>query len=263
MLRWRGLSVINTDGLRIEYSDTGIGVPVVFVPGLTGSKDWFHYQKSGLSDRYRIISYNLRRTRFRTNYNIDLLANDLKSLLNALHISSAVIVGHSFGGLVALKFAMMHPERCAALVLCSTAPSFVDLSEDELLSQMLQGEVKFDNLFDRLRKMLFGSKRGFEDIDSTSGYNADLDRATLKARMKILSTTDLIPTLDNIIVPTLIIVGSGDKPYILSGSQLMYEMIEDSTLEVIEDTDHFVFYNRHDLFNATLVEYLTQKVTRL
>lgn len=258
------MPVINTNGLQINYSDTGIGVPVVFVPGLSGSNDWFCYQTSGLSNHYRIISYNLRRTRFRTHYTLDLLADDLKRLLDALHIPSAVVVGHSFGGLVALKFAISHPERCPALVLCSTAPSFSGIDDEELLSNMLPGEVQFENLFVRFWKKLFRLKcENEEDTDSISRYNAGLDRATLDARMRILHKTDLEPALASVTMPSLIVAGSLDKSYILSGSQILDEMIADSVLEVIEDTDHFCFYNRHDLFNEILVEYLSHKVPRL
>lgn len=266
MLRWRRLPVININSLRIDYSDAGLGVPIVFVPGLSGSREWFRYQTSGLSDHYRIISYNLRRAHLRTKYTLDLLADDLAKFLDALHIPSAVIAGHSFGGLVALQFAVSHPDRCPALVLCSTSPSFSGIPDEELLAHLLPGEVKFDNLFIRLWKKLFGSKRaGEDDVDSLdySRFNAGLDRATLDARLKILRKTNLTPLLGTITMPSLIVAGSLDEPYILAGSQLLDQMIPDSTLEVIENTDHFCFCTRHDLFNATLVEYLSHKVARL
>lgn len=261
------MPIANVDGLRISYSDTGAGLPIVFVPGLAGSKEWFRYQASGLSDRYRVISYDLRHARGRAGCSLDLLAGDLGGLLDSLRVNGAVIAGHALGGMVALRFAVDRPDRCLAVIATSCAPVFADMPDDELLAYFSVGEVKLDGFFAGLWKRLLGRKPVKKtEADPTSQLalcSCDVDQATISARLRAMRECDLTPVLGQVVVPTLIITGANDRPVILAGSQLMDQRIPDSALEVIEDAGHFAFYTRHDLFNAAVHEYLTRKVAYL
>lgn len=244
----------------MNCSDTGSGLPVIFVPGLVGSKEWFRYQDSGLSDSYRIISYDLRRVRGRVEYTLDLLVDDLAKFLNALRIPAAAIAGHDFGALIALKFALTYPNRCLALTTISSAPSFSAMSEEEILESFSPGEIKFEGFWERLWKRLFAKKSLQDEEPGSLGYlpkhSGNIDQQTLSARLELARNTDLTEELHEVCMPTMIMVGSKDKPEILAGAQILDEQIPDSTLEVVEDADHFLFYTRHDLFNAALDEFL-------
>lgn len=175
------------DGLRINYSEAGSGLPIVFVPGLAGAKDVFHYQFSGLSDHYRVISPDLRQVRGRDNYTLDLLVNDLDRFLTAIRLPMAVIAGHAFGSLIALKFAATRPQRCVALVVISGAPTFKGVSQEQLKAHMIPGEIKFESWFTRIWKRLVGVKQVREDdsgpLAQLARYNTELDSATLDARL--------------------------------------------------------------------------------
>lgn len=260
------MPVIDTDGQRVSYSDTGNGVTVVFVPGLGGSKDWFCYQASGLSDHYRVISYDLRRARGRLDYTVPLLADDLARLLSALRVRSAVVAGHALGGLVAMRFATIHPEKCLLLVLSSTAPAYPKLANEELISHTLPGSIRSDGFIARLWRGLTGAAAPKEDDSGPLSYltrtAATTDRRTLSARLRILRETDLTPALDDIAVPALIIAGAQEEPYVLAASQLMEQRIADSTLEVLEGADHYYFYSRHDIFNGIIADYLAHKIVK-
>ncbi|MEN6355602.1 MAG: alpha/beta hydrolase [Armatimonadota bacterium] len=255
------MPVINVDGLRVSYTDTGSGMPIVFVPGLAGSKDWFDYQALGLADHYRIISYDLRQTRGQNAYNLDVLVDDLARLLSRLRIFAAVVAGHGLGGLIALKFAAVHPECSPALVLCSTTPSFPHSSDDEFISHMLPGEIKFESAIIRWWKKWFG-------CNNANGRNAltncltNIDHATLTRRLDILRSSDLTPLLGDIEVPTLVVASTDDVPYVLAGSQILEEGIPDTNLEIIEGADRFYFHTRHDLFNALIADYLSEKIAQ-
>lgn len=260
------MPVVYVQGSRINYTDAGSGVPLVFVSDLVGSKEWFIYQTKGLSDHYRVICYDLRHARGRNDYTLDKLVDDLARFLLALRIYNAVIVGHSFGGLIALKFAHNYPESTLALVLASATPHFPDLPDEELLSHLEPGEVEIESSWVRFWKGLFSRKREGDDEAESLAYLArhtdELDRNTLNARLKIVHETNLEPIIDFIAVPTLIIAGSLEQPYILQGSQLMENSIDESTLEVVEDADHFFFFTRYDLFNSVLADYLAHTVAR-
>ena len=260
------MPIIDTDSLKISYTDTGTGVPVVFVPGLVGSKEWFSYQSVGLSDHYRVISYDLRRARGKSNYSLDILVDDLARLLAELRLPSAVVAGCSLGSLVALKFAVAYPQRCLELVLCSAAPTFAKVPEYELCENLLPVKPVEESFFARVRKKLFASKTAVDQAhDSLSPFArhaAELEHASLAARLRILRETDLTPILEEVGVPTLIIAGSLDMPHILGGSQILDQRIPDTLLEVIEDADQFCFYTRHDLFNAIVADFLAHRIVR-
>lgn len=255
------------DGLRIGYTDTGSGLPVVFAPSLTGSKEWFHYQSLGLSDHYRIISYDVRRARGRGPYSLDMLADDLARFLSALRIGAAGVVGHGFGGLVALKFAFLHPERAPALILSSTAPTFAGTSDEDLLALLCPTQVGFESVWQRLWKLVRPPRTVPEDDTDPVAYlarhNGEVDAATVAARLRILRESDLTPVLPEIAAPSLIIAGADDSPRVLAGSQLMDQRLPESTLEVIEGAGHFCFFTRHDLFNATVVDFLNRACAHL
>lgn len=255
------------DGLRVEYEDAGTGLPIVFVPGLFGSTDWFRYQVSGLSSRYRVLSYNLRVARGRVEYSLDLLARDLVRLLDRLRIHGAVVVGHTLGGMIALKFAAAYPERALAVGVITTAPSFESLDEEDILAHLSPGEVEQESFFARLWKRILGAKAITEDDSDPLMYLArhggTIDKATLAARLRLMRETDLASALVEIEAPTLTIAGANDWSHILGGSEVIYREITGSTLEVIENTDHFCFFTRHDLVNAVLDDFVSSEVPRL
>lgn len=257
------MPVININGLKVSYNDTGDGAPVVFVPGLAGSGEWFHYQSSALADRFRVITYELRRARGADS--LDTLAEDLSKLLLALKIYNAAVVGYSLGGMIALKYALAHPERCPALVLCSTLPRFPDMPDAEFVDDMLPG-VRIEGFWERVWRLLRPG-RSVTDVRDDPGFPLaatirDLDTPALAARVRAMRGADLTSLLPGVDVPTLVVASSGELPYVLSGSQVLHESIPDSTLEVIETPDRFYFHTRHDLFNAVLADYLVEKIAR-
>ncbi|MCX8054014.1 MAG: alpha/beta hydrolase [Armatimonadetes bacterium] len=259
------MPTIHIEDERFEYTDAGSGIAVVFVPGLCGSNEWFCYQSAGLSDHFRIITTNLRRADKR-NYSLDRLANDIAGLLTALRIHSAAVVGHNLGGLVALQFALTHTNRCLAVVLSSTMPSYASVTEDQIISDMMLGELRPSGFWAKLLRKVLRSSTPLEDTSNPLTYlarhNGDIDRSTLTARLKLMRETDLTASLGKVGAPALIVAGSREQPYALAGCQLLEQELPDSSLEVIEGADQFHFYLAHDQFNLAVAEFLTRKISR-
>lgn len=255
------------DGVSVDYTDTGVGPPMVFVPGLVGSKEWFRFQSSGLSDRYRVISYDLRRARRGVPYTVDELADDLSRLLAYLRLYGVVVAGHCMGALVATRFAIAHPERCLALVLLSAAPGFGAMSDQQILSELAPARMELDTWLNRIKKRLApGTPTAEDDLDPLAylaRHNAGLDKPTLRARLRLMRECDLSDSVTELQAPTLVVAGSADHPHILAGSQVLHELVPDSTLEVLENTDHYCFYTRHDLVNTTIDDYIEARLSAL
>lgn len=258
------MPAVDIDGHRIEYEDEGAGLPVVFIPGLTGSKASCKYQLSGLSEHYRIISYNLRLASRREAYTIDLLTEDLARFLTELKLDTAVIAGHSFGGLIAQNFALNYAQHISALILSSTFPYLSEQPSQKIIEWLAPGPVEFESKWTAFMRRLFGGRQApAEDSDGLTWLahqKGGLNKATLDARVNIIQEFNSSNRLGEINVPTLLIVGAEDRAPILAGTQMLYENIPDTTLEVIEGGDHFVFFTRHDLYNDVIDDFLMSRM---
>src|SRR5258706_15334898 len=119
------MPTIIMDDWSLHYQGLGEGPDVVLLHGLSGDLAfWPPLVVLGLTPRYRLTLVDLRghgRSGLpKTGYTTRDLAEDVRRLLDKLEIPAAHVVGHSFGGAVALHFATLHPDRVAGLVLADT-----------------------------------------------------------------------------------------------------------------------------------------------
>jgi len=254
--------------MRVAYEDVGTGLPIVFIPGLVGTKEWFTYQFIGLREKYRVISYDLRPAHSTAAYTLDLLTNDLARLIAALKLEPAVIVGHCFGGMIAQNIAITHHDQVDALILISAFPTMNGATREQIIEWMSPGEIQLETTFQTMLKRLFHTKprtipENAEGLDWLAAHSAQMSRTTLDARIGLVQSFDSSPWLSDIEAPTLIITGAQDQELFLTGAQALYEGIPKSELEVLEDGNHYCFYTRHDAVNGLIEDFLTEHLTEL
>jgi pimeloyl-ACP methyl ester carboxylesterase len=270
------LPTVRADNFAVDYHETGTGLPVIFIPGITEFKEEFVFQFHGLSDSYRVVSYDLRRGLKRAgDYTLDLLVEDLARFIAALHLDSAVICGHSFGGLVAMEFALRHPDMAKALVLVSSYPSALPIPAHELVSATSAADHPFHKAIGTRLRMHIARILG----RSTSGMVAMADevtavrivarqaattsKTTINQRVRIIQRSDFRSRLSELDMPALVIAGAKDRAVFLSSAQALYESIPNASLEVIEEAGHFCFLTRHDQFNTVVDEFLTSHLAEI
>ncbi|MEQ1693505.1 MAG: alpha/beta hydrolase [Gemmatimonas sp.] len=96
----------------------GEGTPLIFIPGLDGTGLLFYRQARLLAHRFRVITFRLRDDARTMD---TLVADIVKHLDHAVpDRTPAVVVGESFGGALALSFALAHPERVRKLVILNS-----------------------------------------------------------------------------------------------------------------------------------------------
>jgi pimeloyl-ACP methyl ester carboxylesterase len=108
------------NGFPMHYQQAGSGADVVMVHGLLSNLAfWYLSVVPELLEDFRVTVYDLRGHGLSgmppRGYRTADLADDLDALLDHLEIERAHIVGHSFGGAVALHYAALHPERVHSL----------------------------------------------------------------------------------------------------------------------------------------------------
>lgn len=112
---------IDVGGIRHHYDVDGSGLPVVLVHGLGGRGDavWRNVVPA-LARDVRVITYDLRGSGRSESppgpYAMGDFSDDLVTLLDALGLGQAVLIGHSMGGSIALLTASRYPERVQAVV---------------------------------------------------------------------------------------------------------------------------------------------------
>jgi len=113
---------VDVRDLRVRYLDWGgDGPPVAALHGLASSAHWYDLVSPLLRDRYRVIAPDQRghgqTTQAPDGYDWASLSFDVIALMDNLGIDRFAVLGHSWGGNVAINLAAKHPNRISALVM--------------------------------------------------------------------------------------------------------------------------------------------------
>lgn len=113
------------NGVKLNYNSIGEGSDVVLIHGLATNHAFWRFEVLlTLAEDYRVTVFDLRGHGHSemplSGYTLADMAEDLHCLLNHLHISEAHLIGHSFGGVVTLQYAVDHSERVASLTIADT-----------------------------------------------------------------------------------------------------------------------------------------------
>ncbi|MCB1647673.1 MAG: alpha/beta hydrolase, partial [Pseudomonadales bacterium] len=124
------------NGITTSYYDEGTGPVLLLVHGFTGGKLDFHDQVTYFSDRCRVIVPDNRghgettNTGRRSDYTLETLVDDLHSFIQTLGLSDVHLLGHSLGGMVAMRYALTHPGNLSSLILMDTSATPLNVPAD-------------------------------------------------------------------------------------------------------------------------------------
>ena len=250
----------------IHFEDTGGNLPpVVLAHGLLMDHQMFAPQLEALSSRYRIITWDAR-CHGETETTDDPfsywdLADDLAGLLDHLGISRAVIGGMSQGGFVALRFALAHPKRVAALVLLGTQAGAEDPSKAALYETMLEvweGEGLNDQLAETIAAIILGNQ--WPGREPWIAKWRQWPRSLLRPAFNTLvSREDLHDRLGQIKVPALVIHGTADAAIDLElAERLCSELGNCRRLVTIEGAGHACNLTHSAVVNLVLQQFLSE-----
>lgn len=263
-------SLLSFEDIDILVAREGSGPPLVFVHGYTCTHDLWRQQFTHFSRSWHCVAYDLRghggSSSPATGYGVQDHTRDLLRVMDALQIPSAVLVGLSMGGGIALSVALNEPARASRLVLASSTLGGLPWAEAmwnhfrEFETQarevgvqvaidrvwvkgpLFAGVGRYPALQQRLRKM----------AECFSGANI-FDRASYPR-----PPVPDCKRLAEIACPTLVLRGEFDAPEFIRRSNLLAEGIPGARLEVIPGAGHFVNLEAAPAFNRALEQFLQE-----
>jgi pimeloyl-ACP methyl ester carboxylesterase len=212
-------------------------------------------QRAGLSSRYRVITWDMRGHGGSGApddpglYSHGLLVGDLRGLLETLGESQAVLVGHSLGGFASLRFYLDHPGMVRALVLFGSGPGYRDPEARGKWNEMAE---RFANSVET-KGLDILEKAGLEV--SSAKHSSATGLAHAGRKMLAQFDSRVMDAITEVDVPTLVIVGSEDKPF-LGSSEYMAKKIPGACFEKVEGAAHAANMEKPDEFNAALLAFL-------
>jgi non-heme chloroperoxidase len=269
-------SVITEDGTRIHFKDWGTGPAVVFSHGWPLQGDAWEDQMIFLASKgYRVIAHDRRGHGLSSQpwagNDMDTYADDLATLLNALDIKEATLVGHSTGGGEVARYIGRHGSaRVKKAVLVGAVPP-----------QMVKSPTNPNGLpmevFDGIRAAVLADRsQFFKDLTLPFyGYNrpgakvSEGVRDTFWAQgmqcgiknaydcIKQFSEVDFTEDLKKIDVPVLVVHGSDDQIVpIDAAGKASAKILKNATLKIYEGAPHGLPTTHKDQLNADLLAFL-------
>lgn len=173
---------VDTNGIRLHYLDYGgTGQPMILMHGLTANAHSFDgLIRAGLNTHARVLAVDLRGRGLSdkpdTGYRMENHAQDILSLMDALKFESAILVGHSFGGLLAMYLAANYPQRVTKLVIMDAGilhPNVRDLIKPSL-ERLGKPVPSLDAYLNAVKASPYFHD-GFWDEDVEAYYRADVE----------------------------------------------------------------------------------------
>lgn len=257
------------NGAQIYYEVAGEGEPLVMVhAGIADLRMW-DKQFEVFAQDYTVVRYD-RRGFGRTAVFAGTYSNhlDLYELLRFLGIERAILLGCSQGGKIVLDLALAHPEMVSALILVASALGGFTFNGEpprqyaELEMAEERGDIARVNELE-LQMWVDGAHRTPQQVDSEMRELVrEMNLIALLAPSDQGSEQPLEPPavdrLDEIGVPTLVIVGDLDTPKTLAAADLLAQQIKGAQKVIIKGTAHLPNMEQPEEFNRHVLAFLKE-----
>ena len=261
------------DGLHLRVVSSAGDTPVLLLHGFTGSSETWAPLRDALGDGFATLAVDLPGHGASGapdnpgRYALGRLAADLARVLDAFGVERGTVLGYSLGARAALRFALDHPARVAALVLESVSPGIVDPEEraarrasDAVLADAIEreGVAAFVDLWEQWP--LFASQAALsqatrERLRAQRLANRPRGLANSLRGAGAGAEAPIVEQLPTIGAPTLLVAGALDTKYVALG-QLMERLMPRARLSVVEGAGHAVHLEQPAVFAALVAEFL-------
>jgi pimeloyl-ACP methyl ester carboxylesterase len=246
---------LDRNGVAIYYEAHGKGPVVLLSHGYAATSDMWRGQVEPVTRKHRLVIWDMR-GHGNSDYPADPAAyseaatvGDMEALLDAIGADRAVIGGLSLGGYMSLAFHRRHPERVSALMVIDTGPGFRnDEARDKWNERALRTAARYEA--EGLAPLQSGSPEM-----AASAHRSAAGLALAARGMLTQTDAGVMDSLPGIKVPTLVLVGGEDKPF-LGAADYMAAKIPGAQKVVVPDAGHAANLDQPAAFNQAIVQFL-------
>ncbi len=270
------------NGIRLFYTDAGAGpLMLVLHGGLGFDHTYMKHSLASLEDCIHFYYFDQRNNGRSERgpieaVNIPQLADDVEGLREHLGVDRIGLIGHSYGGFVALEYATRHPNRVSHLICNDTSPGVFEPTEDELAerrdtSWITPAQQRGLDLFmsappssdDEMRARfpdLAPAYLRYGDTSLLQAFNDEmiLDVRTAVQSMMALGGWSVADKLGDITAPTLVLCGRHDLFTTPECSKRLSTAIPNAELVWFEESGHFPEVEEPDAFQAAIRDWIAR-----
>ncbi len=263
------------DGVKLFYTDSGAGVPIVFVHEFAGDHRSYEPQVRQFARSFRCITYNARGyppsdVPGDGAYSQDRARDDICAVLDGLGIDCAHIVGISMGGFAVLHFGFTYPGRARSLVIAGCGYGAEPARRAQFAAEAEASAHRFETLGMAEAALAYATgptrvqfqnkdPRGWQEFaDQLAEHSTEGASRTMRGvQAQRPSLFDLVDRIATITVPTLVMTGDEDWPC-LEPALLLKRTIASADLVVMPGTGHTLNLEEPAAFNAHLARFFDQ-----
>lgn len=271
---------IKVDGVNLKVHVQGSGSPFFALHGAPGNSSHIEPMTSfgPLSDRHQIITYDARGSGESDAvgpYTHEQWVADLEALREHFGFEQIILGGGSYGGFIALEYAIRHPGRVSHLILRDTAAR--DYGEqakenarkrakelnitEEVLDKIFDGTVEDNEDYVRcftaiapLYDVNFDAEKSAARIAATR-FNYETKNYAFAHNMPNYDIREQLKSVD---VPTLITVGRHDWITPVAASEELHALLKNSELAIFENSGHSPQKEESEAWLARIRDFLTR-----
>jgi pimeloyl-ACP methyl ester carboxylesterase len=253
------------NGLRIFCQYQGNGAPLVLLHGaLSDSRTW-QRQLNALSRDFMVVAWDApgcgRSSDPPGGFQLSDFADCLAGIIDKLSLHRPHVLGHSFGGGLALEFYRRYPDIPGSLILASAYAGWAGslpaaTVEDRLQKGLQQSKMPPKQVVDAWLPTLFNESVSPDVIKETADIMEDFHPAGMRVMLQAFAEADLREVLPQIKVPTLLLYGDADQRSPLNVARDLHKRIPASSLVIMKGIGHFIHAESPELFNSEVRSFL-------
>jgi pimeloyl-ACP methyl ester carboxylesterase len=252
--------------VRLPIDDTGEGRAVVLLHAGIADRRMWSDQIGPLADAgYRVVAMDLPGFGEAPPAREDAPWRDVLDTMDALDLEQAVIVGNSFGGAVALRVAVLAPDRVEGLVLVSAPPPRLEPSAQLRAAWEAEGDAIDRHDLDGAVSAVVdawlgeGAPQALRDRVGAMQLRALQLQIDAQAPIEVEDPVEADPSLlRSVEVSALVMAGQFDMPDFRDGAEAMADELPWARHEVVRGAAHLAPLEQPEKFRELLLEFLSE-----
>lgn len=264
---------ITVNNISLFYKITGEGEhSVILISGANGDHQsvWPPQVVNKLAQYFQVIQFDLRGVGQSDQpdmpYSIEMMADDVAGLMQALHLENAHVVGYSMGGQIAAKLAEKYPEKVLTMIGCVCYPNIN--MHVRLLGETILELMEFNlptSIIDRIGLPWVFSDRFLEENSSSLMQSKEepMPKSSIgfkrhfEAQCAFTSEAECFRKIN---IPALFIAGSEDRICPPSDVMKFVDLIPNSQITIFPEAGHMLSLEQPDKFAQVICDFLVPKI---